>query len=108
MEIINLFGRDDAESILTNVDSFIVVDAVLRHAGKFSLSEKCSAKVFEHFDSIAESNPGIITGTFAGIEDKDEVSYELNIDKEVQRTTVSTNEGTYRFNSAFKMFCGSF
>lgn len=73
------YHRDNAESILTNVDSFIVVDAVLRHAGKFGQSEKCSKKTLELFESIAQSNPGIITGTFAGLEDKDEVAILLTV-----------------------------
>ncbi|OQR71934.1 hypothetical protein BIW11_10692 [Tropilaelaps mercedesae] len=66
-----IFG-DEAESILTNRDAFIVVDSVLRHAGKFGLSMKCIGKVLEFPEKISQSNPGIVSGIFAGLDDKEE------------------------------------
>lgn len=59
--------------MLTNADSFIVVASVLRHAGKFGLSKKCITKVLQFVDKISQTNPGIISGMFEALEDKDEV-----------------------------------
>lgn len=67
----HIFGND-AERMLTNADSFIVVASVLRHAGKFGLSKKCITKVLQFVDKISQTNPGIISGMFEALEDKDE------------------------------------